>query len=63
MLKKISSVTEAHTIQCLSTLKVNCDSVKRFKYVESQQHSIKNNTADTVTINISDTVNYAFINL
>ena len=63
MSEEISDITEAHTVQCLSAQKASWDSVREFKYAESQQHSIKNSAADTTAINISNTVNHAFIDL
>ena len=63
MSEEISDVTEAHTVQCLSTQKASWDSVRESKYAESQQHSIKNSAADTAAINISNTVNHALIDL
>ena len=63
MLKEISDVTEAHTVQCLSAQEASWDSVRRSKYAESQQHSIKNSAADTAAMNISNTVNYTLIDL
>ena len=63
MSKKISDVIEAHTVQYLSAQKASWDSVRELKYAESQQHSIKNSAADTAAMNISNTVNYAFIDL
>ena len=58
MLKEISDITEAHIMQCLSAWEVSWDSVRQSRYAESQQHSIKNSTADTAAMNISDTVNH-----
>ena len=63
MSEEISDITETYTVQCLSAQKASQDSVRESKYAESQQHSIKNNTADTAAINISNTVNYALIDL
>ena len=63
MLKEISDVTEAHTVQCLSAQEASWDSVRRSRYAESQQHLIKNSTADTAAMNISDTVNHTFISI
>ena len=63
MLKEISDVTEAHTVQCLSAQEASWDSVREFRYAESEQHSIKNSAADTAAMNISDTVNYALSSL
>ena len=63
MLKEINDVTEAYTMQCLSAQEASQDSVRRSRYAESQQHSIKNSAADTAAMNISDTVNYALISL
>ena len=63
MLKEISDVTEAHTVQCLSAQEASWDSVRRPRYAESQQHLIKNSAADTAAMNISDTVNHTFISI
>ena len=63
MSEEISNITEAHTVQCLSAWEASWDSVRRFRYAESQQHSIKNSAADTAAINISNTVNHALIDL
>ena len=63
ILKEISDITEVHTMQCLFTQEVSWDSVRRSRYAESQQHSIKNSAADTAAMNISDTVNHALISL
>ena len=63
MLKEISDVTEVHIMQCLATQEASCDSVRRSRYAESQQHSIKNSAADTAAMNISNTVNHALIDL
>ena len=63
MSEEISDVTEAYTVQCLFAQEVSWDSVRRFRYAESQQHLIKNSTADTAAMNISNTVNHAFIDL
>ena len=54
MSEKISDITETHTMQCLSALEASCDSVKEFKYAEPQQHSIKNSSADTAAMIVSD---------
>ena len=63
MSEEISDIIKTHTVQCLSAWEVSWDSVRRFRYAESQQHSIKNSAADTTAINISNTVNHAFIDL
>ena len=63
MLKRISDVTEAHTVQHLSAQEASWDSVREFRYAESEQHSIKNSAADTAAMNISNTVNHALIDL
>ena len=63
MLKEIIDVTEVYIMWYLFTQEVSWDSVRRFRYAESQQHSIKNSVADTAAMNINDTVNYAFISL
>ena len=63
MSEEIDNVTETHTVQCLSAQEASWDSVRESKYAESQQHSIKNSAADTAAMNISNTVNYAFIDL
>ena len=63
MSEEISDVTEAYTVQCLSAWEASWDSVREPRYVESQQHSIKNSAADTAAINISNTVNHTLINL
>ena len=63
MSEKIDNITEAHTVQYLSAQEASQDSVRRSKYAEFQQHSIKNSAADTAAINISNTVNHALIDL
>ena len=63
MSEEISDVIKAHTVQCLSAQKASWDSVRESKYVESQQHSIKNSAADTAAMNISNTVNHTLIDL
>ena len=63
MLKEINDVTKVHIMQCLTTCEVNYDSVRRSKYAEFQQHSIKNSAADTAAMNISNTVDHALIDL
>ena len=63
MSEEISDVTEAHTVQCLSAWEASWDSVRRSRYAESQQHSIKNSAADTAAMNISNTVDHALIDL
>ena len=63
MLKEISDITEVHIMWCLSAQEVSWDSVRRSRYAESQQHSIKNSAANTAAMNISDTVNHTLISL
>ena len=63
MSEEISDITEAHTVQCLSAWETSWDSVRRPRYAEPQQHSIKNSAADTAAMNISNTVDYALIDL
>ena len=63
ILKEISDITEAHTVQCLSAQEASQDSVRESRYAESQQHSIKDSAADTAAMNISNTVNHALIDL
>ena len=63
MSEKIDDITEAHTVQCLSAWEASWDSVRESKYAELQQHSIKNSTANTAVMNISNTVNHTLIDL
>ena len=51
MSEGISDATEAHTVQRLSAQEASWDSVRRPRYAEPQQHSIKNSSADTEAIN------------
>ena len=61
MLKEIDDITEVYTMQCLSAQEVSHYSVRKSRYAESQQHSIKNSSADTETINSS--ISYISISL
>ena len=63
MSEEISDITEAHTVQHLSAQKVSWDSVRRLRYAEPQQHSIKDSAANTAAININNTVNHDLIDL
>ena len=51
MLEGISSTTEAHTVQHLSAQEASCYPVRGPRYIEPQQHLIKNSSADTEAMN------------